>query len=56
MEQERIDKSEYKQVVQAEKKKLTIQVITLTILAAIVAGAFYATLASTNPHIITTTI
>ena len=55
MEEERVNKSEYKGVVLVEKRKLLIQAIVLTILAAVVAGAFYATLSSSNPHIITST-
>ena len=55
MEEDRVDKSEYKAVVQVEKKKLLIQAVVLTILAGLVAGAFFATLASSNPHIITST-
>ena len=55
MEEDRVDKKEYKAVVQVEKRKLLIQAIVLTFLAGVVAGAFYATLSSSNPHIITST-
>lgn len=48
MEEDRVNKSEYKNVVEAEKKKLLIQAIVLTILAGVLAGAFYATLASSR--------
>jgi hypothetical protein len=56
MEEDRVDKAEYKTVVAGEKRKLLIQAIILTVLAGVLAGAFYATLASTNPHVITSTI
>jgi hypothetical protein len=55
MENDRVDKSEYKQVVEREKKKLLKQVIALTVVAALVAGGFMITLLNGNPHITTTT-
>jgi hypothetical protein len=56
MEEDRVDKAEYKNVVSQEKRKLLIQAIVLTVLAALLAGAFFATLSSTNPHVITSTV
>ena len=50
MEGERVDKSEYKQVVEREKKKLLRQVIVLTILAGLVAGGFLIGLLNSNPY------
>ena len=44
MESDRIDKSEYKQAVQNEKKKLMRQVIVLTVFSAVISMAFYFTL------------
>lgn len=55
MEEDRVDKAEYKNVVAGEKRKLLIQAIVLTILAGLLAGAFYATLSSTSPTVITST-
>ena len=48
MDSDRIDKSEYKQAVQNEKKKLMRQVYALTVFSAAIAMAFYFTLSSTN--------
>lgn len=50
MEGDRVDKSEYKEVVQKEKKKLLIQVGVMTLLAAVFASAFLAVLLAGNPH------
>ena len=50
MEVDRVDKSEYKQRVQQEKKKLTKQIIGMVVLAAVVALAFYGVVSSTNPY------
>lgn len=50
MDGDRVDKSEYKQVVQSEKKKLVRQVVVLTFLAAVVAGAFLAGVLNANPY------
>lgn len=47
---ERVDKSEYKQVVEKEKKKLVRQVVFLTVLAAVVAGAFLGVILNANPY------
>ena len=48
MEGDRVDKSEYKQVVEKEKKKLLVQVIVMTVISAVVAGAFYGVLLSSG--------
>ena len=50
MEGDRVDKSEYKEVVQKEKKKLLIQVGVLTLLAAVFASTFLVVLLAGNPH------
>jgi hypothetical protein len=44
MDGERVDKSEYKNVVQSEKKRLLIQVVVLTALSAVVAITFLSVL------------
>lgn len=50
MADDRIDKSQYKEVVANEKKKLARQVIILTVLAAVVAGAFMIGVLNANPY------
>eukprot|EP00347_Sterkiella_histriomuscorum_P021407 403334081 len=50
MEGDRVDKSQYKQVVEQEKKKLLRQVIVLTIVAGLVAGGFLIAVLNANPY------
>ena len=50
MEGDRIDKSQYKEVVEKEKKKLLIQVGVMTLFAAVVSFSFLAVLLAGNPH------
>lgn len=50
MDGDRVDKSEYKQVVEKEKKKLLRQVIVLTFAAALVAGGFLIGVLNSNPY------
>lgn len=46
----RIDKSQYKQAVQQEKQKLMKQVIFLTIFAALISLGFFLSINSHNPY------
>lgn len=50
MAEDRVDKSEYKEVVAKEKKKLMKQVIALTIISAVVAGVFLIAVLKANPY------
>jgi hypothetical protein len=50
MADDRVDKSQYKEVVAREKKKLVKQVIVLTVFAAVVAGGFLVAVLNANPY------
>jgi len=50
MAEDRVDKSEYKEVVAKEKKKLLKQVVVLTIISALVAGGFLIAILNANPY------
>jgi hypothetical protein len=46
----RIDKSNYKEAVKKEKRKLNIQVFGMTVIAFAVSLAFFVALIAKNPH------
>ncbi len=52
-EDERIDKSQYRDRVKLEKKKLNKQVSILLFAGFLVSIAFYITLVASNPHVTT---
>ena len=50
MEEDRIDKTEYKETVRKEKTKLAIQVAVLALLAVAISLTFFITLKNHNPY------
>jgi hypothetical protein len=50
MEEDRIDKSEYKEAVKKEKRKLFVHVVILTAFAAAISLTFFMTLKNSNPY------
>jgi hypothetical protein len=56
MEEDRIDKSEYKEAVKKEKRKLFVHVVILTAFAAAISLTFFMTLKNSNPYATTDSI